>query len=59
MNIAFFGRVRISTTEPAPLSHPEQLHANFHQLWERRFHQLDDLLKSSETNTTRSVTAGV
>ena len=59
MNIAFFGRVRISTSAPARLSHPEQLRANFHQLWEHRFHQLDDLLKSSETNTTSPAAAGV
>jgi len=59
MNIAFFGRVRISTTAPPRLAHPEQLRANFQQLWEHRFDELDDLLKSSQIVASGPATAVV
>jgi len=59
MNIAFFGTVRISATASPRRSHPEQLRANFQQLWEHRFDELDDLLRSPQIIPVGPATAVV
>jgi len=55
MNIAFFGLVRIVTTEAKRLSPPQQQLASFHQLWEHRFNHLADFLNPPPTITTDPV----